>query len=573
MLEFNPVRFQNRLWFLMEKLSEAFDRWDPSNSATWPQGMRKRVGWLTLSVAVFASFLLVSVLPESFGLVQSCMLAIAIASVSAIGACFYLVRPLSSEILDHQDRCGRLDLELCSARKDNLDRSADLLSVKSRLKVLDTMLDEVALVAETDEHGIITRVNDNFCRISGYEREELVGTSHALMNSSIRPNSSWKELYAVLGSKGIWQSEVCNRAKNGSYYWVRSFDTAVRSNDGALDGYMSVRFDISELKSKEATLKLQNVSLDVALNAMGRGLSMFDAKKRLIICNQAYRQIYNLPESLTQPGTPLTEIMTYRGSEASSGCSSLTEDEQLWLADLDNRLLNNQTFSETQELADGRVFRVTFRPLPSGGWVDTQEDITLRLRQEAQITYMAHHDTLTGLPNRLSLTVFLERLLDDVQSESQFAVHFLDLDGFKAVNDRLGHIAGDELLVNVAKRLRNCIREDDLIARLGGDEFAIVQADVSKPEQAERLAERVLDAIQQPFRLERDCQVAIGTSIGIAFSPKDGCDPTTLLRHSDTALYESKHNGRNRWTFYRPELAAIKVAKPNSTKKRRSLSG
>jgi diguanylate cyclase (GGDEF)-like protein len=193
--------------------------------------------------------------------------------------------------------------------------------------------------------------------------------------------------------------------------------------------------------------------------------------------------------------------------------------------------------------------------MPNGGWLTTHEDITDRARNEQRIAFLAQHDLLTSLANR---ALFSERLEDAARRlqrhGTSFTVLMLDLDRFKNVNDTLGHSAGDQLLVEVARRLRSSIRDVDVLARLGGDEFAIIQENEKvQVEGAVALALRIIGLIQQPFDLGGH-QVNVGTSIGISFAPEHGADAETLLHKADLALYAAKSGGRNAFRVFQPEL-------------------
>ncbi len=178
------------------------------------------------------------------------------------------------------------------------------------------------------------------------------------------------------------------------------------------------------------------------------------------------------------------------------------------------------------------------------------EDIAERKRAEAQIARLAHYDPLTELPNRVLFQRHLsEALARRARKGDQLAVHFIDLDRFKTVNDTLGHPLGDELLRVAAERLRGCVREGDTVARLGGDEFAVVQAGLSDMTGATRLAERIVEAMSAPFDLQGH-QVVIGASVGVAAAPSDGEDADELLKKADMALYRAKADGRGAFHFF-----------------------
>jgi diguanylate cyclase (GGDEF)-like protein len=183
------------------------------------------------------------------------------------------------------------------------------------------------------------------------------------------------------------------------------------------------------------------------------------------------------------------------------------------------------------------------------------DNLAAKQKLEAQLVHMAHHDALTGLPNRL---LFREKLNAEVARARRgecLAVLCLDLDHFKSVNDTLGHPAGDALLRAVSVRMRECARETDIVARLGGDEFAIVQVAAEQPGGAIRLSERLIAAIADPFDIAGQ-QVAIGTSIGIALAPLDSLDTEQLIKSADMALYRAKTDGRGLYRFFETEMDA-----------------
>lgn len=181
------------------------------------------------------------------------------------------------------------------------------------------------------------------------------------------------------------------------------------------------------------------------------------------------------------------------------------------------------------------------------------EDITEKKKAEAEIAYMAHHDPLTGLANRARFAERLDDALTRVRRGGKLAVHFLDLDRFKDVNDTLGHPVGDELLKVVAERLRGGVRETDTVARLGGDEFAIIQTAVKQPEDILVLANRIREVIKAPYDLN-GLQAAVGVSIGISTAPNDATNTAELMKRADMALYKAKAEGRGTYRFFEPEM-------------------
>lgn len=179
--------------------------------------------------------------------------------------------------------------------------------------------------------------------------------------------------------------------------------------------------------------------------------------------------------------------------------------------------------------------------------VAVTQDITERKALEARLAHDALHDALTGLPNRVMFVDRLARVIESARRRrGRAAVLYLDLDGFKAVNDSLGHAAGDALLQQVAHRLQDCVRAEDTVSRFGGDEFGVVLANIARPEDCEFVAQKIIEAISTPFELE-DHVVEISASIGAALYPDHGEDGTTLVTCADTSMYAAKHAGRNQF--------------------------
>jgi diguanylate cyclase (GGDEF)-like protein len=302
-------------------------------------------------------------------------------------------------------------------------------------------------------------------------------------------------------------------------------------------------------REQEEKLRVRNLQFDTAINNMMQGLCFFDADRKLIVCNERYIEMYNLPPGRVGPGTTLSEVFELR-SEAGS-VPTMPRDEFLkWRS---NVALLAEPSDSIIEMRNGRAFLVRHRPMPDGGWVATHEDITEKRQAELKIEHMAHHDSLTGLANRVRLDDRLELALAQAAHGRMVAVHHLDLDRFKAVNDTFGHQAGDRLLKIVASRLREVVRASDTIARMGGDEFVIVQSPISEPSEATLLAERAIAALAEPFEIDGH-QSAVGTSVGIAVSPGDGDDSDTLLRNADLALYRAKEDGRGTFRFFEASM-------------------
>ena len=292
-----------------------------------------------------------------------------------------------------------------------------------------------------------------------------------------------------------------------------------------------------------------NRCLDVALNNMGRGLSMYDSNARLIVCNELYRQMYDLPVELTRPGTPLAALVRHHVlREKGREDQKERERQRVWIEHHVAAMALGKSFTHTQFLKDGHIVLVSNQPLAGGGWVDIQEDITEKRRAEEKIDWLARHDALTEVANRHQFCEVLNSWTDALADGHPFALHWIDIDHFKAVNDTCGHPVGDALLQSVAKRLRNVLRDCDLVARLGGDEFAVLQAGAGDEKEAMKLVKSLELALSEPHFINGQ-NVSAGGSIGIALAPRDGVDSDSLMKNADLALYRAKARGRGNYAF------------------------
>ncbi|WP_027521314.1 bifunctional diguanylate cyclase/phosphodiesterase [Bradyrhizobium sp. Ec3.3] len=311
-------------------------------------------------------------------------------------------------------------------------------------------------------------------------------------------------------------------------------------------GGMATHEDITEREELSARLQQRNMQFDIAINNMSHGLCFFDANHRLIVCNKDFIDMYGLPPERVRPGTPLSDIVDMR-FEAGSVPAMSRAEYMKWRTGV---VVSAEPVDSIVEMRNGRTFKIRHRPMPDLGWVATHEDITEQRRTELRIAHMAHHDALTDLANRALLN---QRLEQAFASNQTFAVHHIDLDKFKSVNDTLGHHAGDALLKGVSERLRRLVRPGDTIARMGGDEFVVLQSPISEASEASTLAQRIIGQMSAPFEIDAQQTIA-GASIGIAIAPTDGATPEQLLRNADLALYRAKSDGRGMYRFFEPAM-------------------
>lgn len=305
-----------------------------------------------------------------------------------------------------------------------------------------------------------------------------------------------------------------------------------------------------QYEASRQRLMLEKQRLDTAVNNMTHGLLLFDAQQRLVMCNDRYIEMFEVSRDVVKPGCTLRQLIQHRKDNGTFH----GDVEQYCVAFVEN-LREGTTTRATITGAAGRIVQLLYHPLPDGGWVTTLEDITDRRRSEERIAHMAHYDPLTELPNRLLFRERLAQALQQIDRDAQIAVLYVDIDGFKTVNDSLGHSVGDELLKGIAARLSHCVGDNGLVARLGGDEFAIIQTNVKIRTDVTDLVERLYQSIRDPY----DClghQLMTDASIGIALASSADSDLEQLVKNADLAMYDAKASGRRTHRFFDPALEA-----------------
>jgi diguanylate cyclase (GGDEF)-like protein len=385
---------------------------------------------------------------------------------------------------------------------------------------------------------------------TGMTRWELAGTAMS--------EERWAPHKAMLAARLPFRDFQWERVgPDGKRHFILVSGAPAFDRTGAFSGYRGTGREVTAEVESKARLARANAELeqgrqrfDAVLSNINQGICFFDGTERLLLCNRRYNEIYNLPPEMDYVGASLTEIMRYRGT---AGTGLVLPSEYFDV--LAQVRVQGRAMRAVTALRNGRSIEIYHQPMPEGGWVATHEDITERQQSEASLLFMARHDALTKLPNRVLFQERMEQAIALAGRGTRFALLCLDLDNFKQVNDTLGHPAGDGLLVAAAERLQACVREGDTLARLGGDEFAIIQLGINQGDDAEILANRIITAFRQPFDISGH-QVMAGVSIGVTLATDDRSSYATLMRDADIALYLAKTEGRGTARFFEPEMDA-----------------
>lgn len=293
----------------------------------------------------------------------------------------------------------------------------------------------------------------------------------------------------------------------------------------------------------EEALAAQRELSHLALDSVSQGICIFDENLRLQLCNERFLRCCEYPDGIGRPGTTLDEMIRFNAARGDYGDNP---SEELICAKVE-RTRTSRNFTYEFKNRSGRIFEVSSNAMPNKGFVVTYTDVTQRKEAEHKIWLQAHYDALTGLANRFLFHELLKRQILQMQrSGKSFCLLFIDLDGFKAVNDTYGHDKGDLLLQAVSTRLREAVRESDIVARLAGDEFTVILPELQIEDDARHVADKILAALCRPCSLG-GIEVQITASIGLVVSPLDIHNGDELLRKADGAMYRAKRAGKQRY--------------------------
>jgi diguanylate cyclase (GGDEF)-like protein len=402
-------------------------------------------------------------------------------------------------------------------------------------------------VMVTDPLGHIVWVNRPFVLMYGYEgREAAIGATveDAYRNAWDLERDSRQELYEH-GLMRLQESKVFSgapfelplpqercalvtgqRSPNGNAYFVHVDITALKLQQ-------------RQLLLAEDKVRQSEELLKVTLERMEQGIMMVNAERIVEVCNRRAVELLDLPPELMASRPTFEQVLEYQWATDEFVNTSEEVKEFVRAGGI-----LDQAQRYDRKRPDGRVIEVHSVPIEGGGVLRTYTDITERKKHEEHIRHLARHDGLTSLVTR---EVFLECLSEAVRSakehEPTFAVHYIDLDRFKPINDEYGHLVGDKALTLLADRMRQLARDADVVARMGGDEFAILQYRVEDSDRALGLARRILEGLARPIEIMPH-RLQVGASIGIALH-EPGTDADTILRNADTAMYAAKAAGRD----------------------------
>ncbi len=405
---------------------------------------------------------------------------------------------------------------------------------------------------ENDLAGNYTFVNDAFCRSLGYTMEELIGMNSRAIHTPEESKKLYEE-YKKLYRTGQPIKALTTKfiRKDGSYGVGELSAFPMRNEKGEIIGFRGVSHDITERMRMEEALRQSEERYRTILAEIEEGYYEVDLAGNIKFVNKAAcRQFGYSEEELIG-----SNYRAYVLKEDIKGVYKAWNKVYRTGEPLRSYPFATVRKDGTQMFVENSVSPLRNKEGAIIGFRAVSRDVTQRKQFEQKLADMATHDSLTGLPNRTLLSDrFTMGLALSRRSGNKLAVLMLDLDKFKVINDTMGHAVGDQLLKSVAERLTGVTRKSDTVARIGGDEFVLVLPQVSHPDNAAMLAQRILDVFREPFIFDGH-QLSVTTSIGIAVYPDDGKEIHVLLKNADNAMYRAKEQGRDMYKFHSSEAA------------------
>lgn len=443
-------------------------------------------------------------------------------------------------VVDHAGRMAGLISEHDLSHNMALSLLDDKLAAEGAF--LHTLMNTIPdLVWLKDVNGVYLTCNQRFERYLGAKEKDIVGkTDDDFIGKELADYFREHDRNAMENNGPCVNEEWVTFADDGHRELLETIKMPMSDGAGKLIGVLSIARDITERKRAEENLRIT--------------ASVFDNSQEAILITDANNAIMDVNPAFTRiTGYSREEVLGRNPKLLSSGRQDKAfyaammqslEQERAWRGEIWNRRKSGEIYAEMLSISaicdDGKVQY----------HVGVFSDISNLKEHEAELSRVAHYDALTGVPNRVLLADRMRQAIaKTARDQNMVAVCYLDLDGFKSINDTQGHEAGDQVLIEVARRIGNTIRGGDTVARLGGDEFVVVLMGVEKGEECVVTLERLLATIAQPIIIKGH-SLTVSASIGVSLYPLDDEDPDTLLRHADQAMYVAKQSGKNRFFIY-----------------------
>jgi len=444
---------------------------------------------------------------------------------------------ISATISPMRDESGRIVGASKIARDISDRKQADAQKALAALLIESS---DDAIVSKTLD-GIITSWNTGAQRIFGYTAEEAIGQPMLMLFPQDKIEEEDYILGQIRAGKRVEHFETIRVRRDRTPIHVSVTISPMRDASGRIVGASKIARDITQRRRAESHMRLASTVFDHTHEAV----AIADFGGRILQVNEAFSQItgYQRREVIGRTGEMFA---TGRQLEMKSAeILQALKTEGYWHGEVQGRRKNGQNYTGLLTISS-----VPNDDLSVGRYVALMSDVSELRQQREALKRLAHFDALTGLPNRALLQDRLEQGIARCDRDhTELAVLYMDLDGFKAVNDTYGHDAGDEVLRSIAKRVQGILRRTDTLARLGGDEFVAVMPGLSDTDQCIHLITRIIEECGRPVAY-KGVELKVSTSVGMTLYPRDNVDGDHLIRHADMAMYEAKRSGKNCYAIH-----------------------
>lgn len=406
-----------------------------------------------------------------------------------------------------------------------------------------------------DSRGFVASWNAGAERIKGYRADEIIGQHFSrFYPTEVIAEGKPEKVLETAAREGRFTEEGWRLRKDKSRFWASVVITALRDENGHLQGFSKVTRDITERKIMEEALFAEKERAQVTLNCIGDAVACTDIRGNISFLNLVAETMtgWSSHEAIQRHKSDILRILVTASRETIKNPMDFAVGEgPSTPLPLDCVLVRRDGFEIPIE---GSVAPIHDRAGEPSGAVIVFRDVRAARAITDQITHSAEHDFLTGLPNRMLLNDRVGQAITlALRQKKQVAVLFLDLDGFKHINDSLGHSIGDQLLQSIAERLVHCVRSADTVSRQGGDEFVVLLSEMERPEDAAVSARRLLQEVARSHSIGQH-DLYVSASIGISIYPGDSADAETLIKNADAAMYQAKEDGRHSYQFFTPAM-------------------
>jgi len=427
-----------------------------------------------------------------------------------------------------------------------------ILQKRTLLETRNLQLLALANVTEgvliADHDGRTQYCNAAFTQITGYSLEEMRGRNCNLLQGPATDPRVNNDIAQALAVGEVFRGEILNYRKDGRPFWNALSIVPIRNEVGQITHFVGTQRDITTLKQQETELQIAAQAFEVE-----EGIIITDAKQRIVRVNRAFSRLTGYSPEEILGKTPAVLHSGRQDRDFYAKMWAQIRKEGVWRGEIWNRRKNGEIYPESLTITAIRSTDGTVQ-----NYVAHFQDISERKIQEDKLRYLALYDTLTTLPNRTLFAQMVDEAMNQETAQEPLArtgeyvaVGLLDLDGFKEINDTLGHEAGDELLRRLGQRFARHTRKNEGMARLGGDEFGFVIL-VNAQEELAALSQRLLVQVHEVAQEFSD--VPVSASIGWAMTPEDGTNYSELLAHADEAMYAAKSAGKSTFRFYRGKV-------------------